>query len=204
MFLLAVIAESFAVIGEQHDGRAIVDSRSAKALEQPADDLVRVGDLAVVRRVGRITRWRRVGLVRLVEVEEQEERRFRMASSHLSAAASVARRRAGPVRSTAPGRRRQLAVVGVEPLVDPGRPAKHVGRHEAAGRPAQLVQRALQDHCPVLTVNPTLSRTPCSNGSCPERMLVWAGSVCGACEYACSNTTDSAASESMFGVRTLR
>jgi hypothetical protein len=51
-------------------------------------------------------------------------------------------------------------------------------------------------------VKPLLSRTPCSKGSCPERMLVCDGSVCGECDHACSKTVLSAASASMFGVRT--
>ena len=52
---------------------AIVESRSAKAPEQTADQLVGVGDLAIVRRIHRITRWRCIGLVRLIEMEKQEE-----------------------------------------------------------------------------------------------------------------------------------
>ena len=35
---------------------------------------------------------------------------------------------------------------------------------------------------PVFTVKPTLSRTPVSNGSRPDRIDACAGSVCGACE----------------------
>ena len=56
---------------------------------------------------------------------------------------------------------------------------------------------------PRFTVKPTLSRTPVSNGNWPDRSATCAGSVCGACEYARSYTTPSAASASIAGVRTF-
>jgi hypothetical protein len=55
----------------------------------------------------------------------------------------------------------------------------------------------------LFTANPTLSLTPVSNGSRPDRSDAWAGSVCGACEYARSKTTPSAARASMAGVFTF-
>ena len=49
MLLFAVIPESLAMIGRQHDGRAVVEALLTQVVEQPADDLVRVFDLTVVR-----------------------------------------------------------------------------------------------------------------------------------------------------------
>ena len=147
VLLLAVIAEPFAVIGEQHDGRALVDARGAQPVEQPADDLVRVGDLAVIRLVGGEARRRRVGLVRLVDVEEEEERLLRIARpepllSGRERAFAIALDLADRALSRG---RRQLAVVGVESLVQADRRSQHVGRHESAGRPPALLQRALDE-----------------------------------------------------------
>ena len=89
VLLLAVIAEPFAVIRQQHDRRPIVEPDARRRIEQTADDLVGVSDLAVVRRVHREPRRRCVGLVRLVEMEEQEEWLRPAGSSHFSAAARV-------------------------------------------------------------------------------------------------------------------
>ena len=76
VLLLAVIAEPLAVVREQHDGRSIVELRRAKAIEQAADELVGIRDLAVVRIVLRETLGRRIRLVRLVEMQK-EKKRFR-------------------------------------------------------------------------------------------------------------------------------
>ena len=89
VLLLAVIAEAFAVIRQQHDRRSVVELMRLQVVDEAADDLVGVGDLAVVGRVLREARRRRVGLVRLVEMQEQERaRRCRCASSQCSAIAS--------------------------------------------------------------------------------------------------------------------
>ena len=48
VFLLAVIAETLAVIGQQHDGGAIVQLVRLQIVDQSPDDFVGVGDLAVV------------------------------------------------------------------------------------------------------------------------------------------------------------
>src|SRR5690349_3827596 len=78
VFLFAVIAESFAMVREQHDRGALVEVERAQAIEQPADDLVGIRNLAVIRLVRREARRRRVRLVRLVDVEEEEERFLRL------------------------------------------------------------------------------------------------------------------------------
>ncbi len=99
--------------------------------------------------------------------------------------------------------RRHLAVEEVEAPRDARFLAQHVGRDDAAGREAAVAQHLRQQPLAGFTVNPTLSRTPVSNGSRPERIAVCAGSVCGACEYARSKTTPSAASASIAGVLTF-
>ena len=50
VLLLAVIAEALAVIRQQDDRRSVVELVRLQVADQPADDLVGVGDLAVVRR----------------------------------------------------------------------------------------------------------------------------------------------------------
>jgi hypothetical protein len=47
MFLLAVIAQAFAVIGQQHDGRVIVELMRLEVANQASDNFIRA-DLAVV------------------------------------------------------------------------------------------------------------------------------------------------------------
>ena len=76
MLVLAVIAEPFAVIGEKNDRAAIVEGLVLQERNEAADDRVRGGDIAVVRRaVARVKRLGRVvGRVRLVDVEEEEKR----------------------------------------------------------------------------------------------------------------------------------
>ena len=71
---LAVIAESFAVVGDDDHDRAIEDAARGKPIEKAAHELVRVGDLAVVGLRHRVRRRRRVRRVRLVEVQEREQR----------------------------------------------------------------------------------------------------------------------------------
>jgi hypothetical protein len=143
VLLFAMIAEPFAVIGKQDDGGAVVEIHPAQAIEEAPDDLVGVGDLAVVRRVGAKPCRRRVGLVRLVDVEEEEERLgavaplepgFRDRQRLFAAALHL------PDRQLA-RRRGHVAVVRVEALADTRRLPQHECRHEAAGRPAVRGER---------------------------------------------------------------
>ena len=75
VLLLAVVAESFPMIGEQDDRRSIVELVRLQITNQPADDFVGVRDLAIVRRKLREPLGRRVRFVRFVEVKEQERAR---------------------------------------------------------------------------------------------------------------------------------
>ena len=80
MLLLPVLIQPFAMVGEQHDRGAIVDPLPLQVVEELADDRVRRGDLAVVRRARVLAAKfgsRRVRRVRLEEVEEEEERLLR-------------------------------------------------------------------------------------------------------------------------------
>ena len=75
VLLLAVIPEPFTVIRQQHDRGTVVELTRLQVLEKMPDDFVAVGNLAVVRQVLAEPRRRRVRLVRLVEMEEQERSR---------------------------------------------------------------------------------------------------------------------------------
>src|SRR5205085_9307030 len=72
----AVVAQPFAVIAAEDDERLIVEPALVEVGEKAADDRVRGGDLAVVRRL-RVLRAERldrlVRRVRLEEVEEEKE-----------------------------------------------------------------------------------------------------------------------------------
>src|SRR5436190_1402500 len=66
VLVLAVLPQTFAVIGREEDQRAIVDAGMFEKRQQLADELVRRLDLTVVRR--------HIRRVRLVEVDEEKER----------------------------------------------------------------------------------------------------------------------------------
>ena len=70
----AVIAEPFAMIGDDRDDRAVEDAARWRPSEKAPDELVGVRDLAVVGRSHRVRGRRRVRRVRLVEVQEHEQR----------------------------------------------------------------------------------------------------------------------------------
>src|ERR1051325_3939411 len=67
VFLLAVIAQSFAVIGQEHNGGPIVELPRLERFQESADNLVRVRNLTVVRCVFSKASGRRVRPVRLVD-----------------------------------------------------------------------------------------------------------------------------------------
>ncbi len=107
MPLLAVIAEPFAVIGDEDDRGLIVELMRLQVLHEPADDFVGVGDLGVVRRELGEPRRSGVGRVGLVQDAGTETRAMcRPTRSHRSAIVfGVATHRAAPaplVRSDAP------------------------------------------------------------------------------------------------------
>jgi hypothetical protein len=139
VLLLAMIAESFAVIRHQHDRRTVVELMRLQVLHQAADDFVAVRDLAVVGRVRREACRRCVRLVRLVEMEKQKRARradgvepvfgdfFGFAAVALDLADRELRRTGW-----------HLAVEEIEPLADARLFAQHVRRHDAAGRESAL------------------------------------------------------------------
>ena len=117
VFLLAVIAEPFAMIRQQHDRRPIVELVRFQVPHELADDFVRVGDLAVVGSVLGEAVGRRVRLVRLVQV--QEEKRPRRTDRREPAFRDGFRRRAVALHladSSCRARRRHLAVEEIEAL----------------------------------------------------------------------------------------
>ena len=76
MLLLTLVAQPLAVVGEQHDERLVPAPEALQLLEQLPHHRVGGRDLSVVRlavargeRLGRL-----VGGVRLVEVQEEQER----------------------------------------------------------------------------------------------------------------------------------
>ena len=77
MRALAVLAERLAVVGDDDDGGAGEEAGLLEMFEQASDGGVGVGDLAVVRRIsvrGGKRRRRRVGRVRIEQVQPREER----------------------------------------------------------------------------------------------------------------------------------
>ena len=72
VLLLAVIAESFAVVRHENHGRLVVELMGLQIVQQPADDLVRVGDLAVVGPVISGSLGWRVASSRFVQMQEEE------------------------------------------------------------------------------------------------------------------------------------
>ncbi len=145
VLLLAVVAEPLAVIRQQHNRRAIVQLLVCEMRDHPADDLVRVRDFAVVRRIFLEPLRRRVRLVRLVQMEKQEELRrglavqppfgdcFRLAAVALQAADA----RFG-------SSRRHRSVEEIEALVDAGFLSQDERRHDATGREAAGAQQVGQ------------------------------------------------------------
>jgi hypothetical protein len=78
--LLAVFAETFAVVGGQHDQCPIEFARRAQGIDQPSELPVRVGDFGVVAaRTGGADPARR--LVRLVRIEQMHPREKRRTST---------------------------------------------------------------------------------------------------------------------------
>ena len=137
MLLLAVVAETLAVVGEQDDQGVVVEAARAEGIEQAAHDLVGVGDLAVVGLVASEPCGRRIRRVRFVQVEEQKEARVgararvEPALGRLHRVGAVALHlNARPIGRS----RRQAVVIGIEAAREADLPAEHVGR-DHGGRP---------------------------------------------------------------------
>ncbi len=141
-----MVAEPLSVIRGYGDDGAVVEAARLEGPDQAPDELVRVGDLSVVGQgVAAIGRRRRVGRVRLVEMEESEEARALLgpdpARERLHGHGAVALEVADGLR---PPFRLDGVVVEVEALRDPrrrpqnvggdGRPRVQSGRLEASGQ----------------------------------------------------------------------
>ena len=135
MLLLAVVAQPFAVVGGHRDQEPAL--AGLQAIQQPAHQLVGVGDLAVVGVAAGVARRRGVRGVRLVEVEEGEEARVRPGlhppgqrlHRHGTVALDRGQRLHGPLRL-------DRVIVEVEALRDPGLAPQHVGRDRGPRPPA--------------------------------------------------------------------
>jgi hypothetical protein len=138
---LAVIAQSFSVVGSDGHDRAIEEPPRGQTIDEAADQLVRVGNLSVVGVTEiAIGRRRRVGRVRLVEMQEGEE-------ALSSARLDPGRHRLDGDRAVALLLRQSAVshvdgdgvVEPVEPGADSRGPAQDVGRHRASGGHARRV-----------------------------------------------------------------
>ena len=68
-----MIAEPFTVIGDDGDDGAIEQGAGGQPIEKAADELVGIGDLAVIGLRHRVRRRRRIRRVRLIEMQEREQ-----------------------------------------------------------------------------------------------------------------------------------
>ena len=145
VLLLAVIAEPFAVIRQHDHRRAVVQLVRLEIFHEPSDDLVGIGDLAVVRRVCGEALRRRVRLVRLVEMEE--EKRARGAGGCEPLLGNRFRRAAVALHLTdarVERRLRHLAVEEVESLADSRLLAQHEGRDDSGLRVPAVAEHLRQ------------------------------------------------------------
>ena len=184
VFLLAVIAQPLAVVGEQHDQRAVVEAEVAQALQQPAER----------PRRPRRSRRRKAQAQRIAPAVRRAcaaRRRGRTGrtAGRACPTAMRARRRACPRPCAGSGRRKTRPTPAGRSLSKTSKPwpmpvslrSTYADTKPAEAQPLRL-RSAGSSSSPGFTVKPTLSRTPCSNGSRPERMEACAGSVCGECE----------------------
>jgi hypothetical protein len=114
-------------------------------MNQPADDLVRIRNFAVIRRVRGEPLGRRVRLMRLVQMQEQKG--ARRADAVEPALGDLLRFAAVPLQCR-PGRPvrcgAQIVVEEIEPLIDAGTSLEPVGRHDRGGRIAALAEQLRQ------------------------------------------------------------
>src|SRR5437667_2766439 len=70
-----MIIETFAMIRQQHDERLVIDASPLQIIDEASDDGVGEGNLAVVviRVPAEVRLRRRIGSVRLIEVQEKKE-----------------------------------------------------------------------------------------------------------------------------------
>ena len=148
VLLLAMVAEPLAVVGDEEDDRAVIDTRAAELAEELSDHRVARRDLAVVgsavaaaEGLGRLIRR-----VRLVDVQEQEERlRLDAVGPGEGAARRLEpgslQRAEIPRPFHVPAHR---VVERIEGVADAGRAAQDVGRHRGSGGVAVGAKHARQ------------------------------------------------------------
>ena len=137
VFRLAVIAQPFAVVRHDCDNRAVEPSARLQTIEQPADQFIGVGDLAVVGLRHSMRCRRRVRRMRLVEVKKREHLRVGLTiepgAERVDGEAAVALR-VGQ-RFTTPCHLDRI-VEEVEPVGDARLMPQNVRRHGGARRVA--------------------------------------------------------------------
>ena len=179
VLVLAVLAEALPVVGGHHHDRAVQEPAAVELVQQPPDELVRVGDLAVVRILRAVSLRRRVRRVRLVEVQEREEPRGpRPSIQCASASAAVAPSRCGALNAVRRGAFDGV-FVEVEPLRDAGRTREDERRDRRPGAPSRRLEQPRERPVSGCRRKPALLRTPCCGGSSPVSSDACAGSVSG-------------------------
>ena len=144
VFRFAMLVQSFAVIGHQHDHRAVVNFLPFQIVDELTDDRIGRGDLAVIRR-RRVSApvWlgRRVRRMRLEEMQQKKERAIalladptlRDCGGRCAVALQLALRFAAA--------HFDGVVIKLERVLDSGRAAKNVRRDRRAGCVTVLVQQ---------------------------------------------------------------
>jgi hypothetical protein len=143
VLLFPMVAEAFAVVGDDEDEGAVVEPAVAQELQEVAHDRIGAGDLRVIRRphAAAVRLGRVVRRVWLVEVEKDEERlrgmRIDERARRGGGRGAVALHESH--RLLAAGRRDAI-VVRLEAARDPGRAAQHERRHGGASAVAGAAQ----------------------------------------------------------------
>ena len=153
MFLLAVIAQALAVIGKEHDGRTIVELVRLEVVNQTSDDLVRVGNFAVVRaRTAKSARGARRACAARSDGETETHGRSRRCPASARRSLPIRRHRARP--GTVPassGADRPAIVEEIEALIDAGLPTQQRRRDDGGCRVPALAQKLRQQPFTALT-----------------------------------------------------
>ena len=141
VFLLAVVAETFAVIGHQQDRRPVIQLVGLQIREESPDDLVGVGDLRVVRRLRFEACRCLVGRVRLSNVQEKKgARRSDGVEPMLGDLFRFSPVACQPAVGAAVVRNGKLVIEKREPAADAGGLSKQERRHDTAGLVAAVAQ----------------------------------------------------------------
>ena len=145
--LLAVVAEALAVVRGQNHQRSIKICTLFQGFAEVADQGVGVGDLALVGAPAILRRKRlrrRVGIVRVVEVEPQKERRGLVAlvePAHGFGDGLIARTLHRTEVRILEFTEIEVVEVAVETAPDPPPRVEHEGAHETAGLSPGGLQR---------------------------------------------------------------